>query len=200
MAKDRSLYSEFLSYFDFYGTQPTIFLNNNKKRQTIMGSFFTLCTIAIACGLTGPIFFEYIYGTNPAVSYTNEYGQNFISFDYSSLFFSLSFYYPSNITDTNDTGILSVAPNNYSVIQYINEMYISCTQCNEDFTQTRMNLCASSQFLDTTIKSVSQVKSKNIVEIFRNYSFCFPQGISGNIMDEVAESARQDTSLTLSIQ
>ena len=63
-----------------------------------------------------------------------------------------------------------------------------------------MNLCADSQFTDVKLKSISPRKSEQIITMFKNYSFCFPEGIQGKVRHEgSATNSTSDSSLNMYI-
>jgi hypothetical protein len=197
----RSTFSFFvnaMTLLDRYGTSVGLELNYKMSHKNFLGALITILTIGASLYLTSEIFSDFLNFRKPTVWGSTEYDLKSIDFNFSNFYFAVSFYDPVK-SDTVGAGI---KPNNYTSMKYINQLNITCTTCKNDFQTTQMLLCAEDQFKTTSLKSMSDIKSSSIVDIFKTYSFCFPEKINGTIKDlNATESAKsnQDTSVSVFI-
>ncbi len=189
MAKEKeSKVISILRNFDQNSMPVGLRLKGELETRTITGALLSLLSLFAALAFSSSTFLDWINLTNPKITVGSEFstkgeGQQSskasINFTDANFYMSVSFYNPksSNISS------FQFNDNNYSFVEYINQLNISCTTCAEENTKTRMNLCNDKDFDLINLKSMSKFKSDRIIGIFKKYSFCFPTGFNGTIED-----------------
>jgi uncharacterized membrane protein YgcG len=167
---------------DAFGATVKLKLMGNNQDKNLIGAFISLFMMAASIAMTMPTLLNYILAQNPSVTNSIIYDIPYLNFNLDNFYFSISFFEPKdeNIADA------SADNNDYKKIGFINQLNITCSTCNKGYSKSaRMNLCNKEQFGDSTmsIKSLSKKKTKNILSIFSNYSFCFPDDMIGTIED-----------------
>lgn len=170
---------------DNNGAQVSLLLNRDSRNKTIIGAFLSILSIFASLALSFPKFLHFINLSDPDISVGTEFSVKKnnstttpINFSDSSLFLSISFYSPM-VNTTN----LQFNDNNFTFVQYLNQLPIICSTCQNNLTKNFMNLCNKKEFDNFQLKSMSLSKSNRILIIFRNISFCFPNFLNGTIED-----------------
>lgn len=191
-----------LSSIDMFGESVNLKLNGDNSHKSFIGALVTIAAVVLSIVNTIPSFTNYIYQTNPTISSTITYGNQNLTFNYTNFFFGISFFSPNG-----NVKRLDVSTNNFTAIQYLNQLNVSCPTCNlltannteESVPNSTMNLCNSEMFSDITLKSMSSSNSVGITSIFTKYSFCFPEKMFGIIKSSNETNSTQDSSLQVYI-
>lgn len=187
-----------LTKFDGYGAPIGLTLHGEGDVKSFIGAMISILMIVLSLVFSLSTFMDYVNETNPSVSTAIQYGTPNLTFDYDNFFFAISFYQPKDNID----GVRSPSntTNNYTSLEYINQLNVTCTTCNAAYNPTTlMNLCAESMFTDMPIKSFSKKKATDITDIFSYYSFCLPQNMTGVIEDVQDNTSNLDSTLQVMI-
>jgi len=116
---------------------------------------------------------------NPKVTYDTEQGtENITDLNFSNFFMAYSFFTPKdkNIKFSNET-------NNWNVTSTMTTFLGDCIHDCNNFTFL-MGHCNKTYFEDLTLKGLPLKSSKNISEIFKEYSFCLPKQFKATLLDD----------------
>jgi hypothetical protein len=147
---DTNIFVQNISKFDSFGATVNLQLLGDSQYKNIIGAIISLLTLAASLAMTFSTINNYINGFKPTLTSGIEYGITNTIFNYSTTYLAVSFYYPyANATPTN----IDNTTNNFDKIGYINQLNITCTTCNGDYSKesARMNFCNLKQFTDDTI-------------------------------------------------
>jgi len=183
--KNESKIISFVKGFDSNGGQVSFRLKGDTSNKSIIGAFLSILSLFASIALSFPTFLKFIHFKEPNIVVGTEFStmskndtNTPIDFSDSSLYVSMSFYSP-----LINSSYIQFDDNNYTFVQYINNLPIICSTCKNDDTESYMNLCNDKEFDDIQLKSMSLSKSNRILNIFRNFSFCFPNYLNGSIKD-----------------
>ncbi len=189
MKSTAKLIGSLIRHYDGYGSPVSLLIDGESEVKNVFGGLITLITLFLSLFLSKDCFFDLINHTNPTTTTNIEYNIENSNFNMSSFFMALSFYSPKD-----NSIIIHNKYNDKNKTFYMNNLTYICTNCNQtsstlldgyDVRMRDMNLCNEKTFKDKSIKGLSYNKSDGILSIFRNYSYCFPDGIQGKILNNI---------------
>lgn len=173
--------------FDSNGFPVTLLIKGDSDVKNVWGGLISLFTIFISVFLSIDTLKDYWSNTNPTVTTNTDYNLDQSIFNQSTFYMAVSFFAPVNTTvkKINDNF------NDKDKIYHLNNLTYICTNCTSnnttsyDTTKKEMNLCSKKSFDSVNIKGFSAEKSEDMLSIFRNYSYCFPENLQGNILANI---------------
>jgi hypothetical protein len=187
--------------FDGFGAKIALRLHGDEDVKNLIGAVLSIGMLLTSLLLSAGTFLDFVYKTNPSVTTSVTYGTKNLTFNHDNFFMAISFYTPL----TNISGVKSAgnSTNDYGKMKYINELKTDCSSCNGTYSDDTflLNLCSSSYFSNIqSLKSIATSKSKDIVNIFRTYSFCIPDNLEAVLQDDIVDMNKMsDTSFQIGI-
>ncbi len=197
MTKTRkeSVIVSMIKKLDRNGAQIGFLFNGNSQNQSLIGAFISILSLFGSLYLSIGTFINFVDMTDPKITIGSEFSDSetnsnttFIDFNETSLYMRFSFYanrYEKPTYQFND--------NNFSLTNYYNKLDVLCTNCslgNKSIDTNTINMfsCNKDEFDEIKLKSMSSTKSKRIMNIFKNFSFCIPDQFNGAIKDGELEN------------
>ena len=174
----RNLYSS----FDLYAGAPAITINGEDQSKSILGASITVLIIIATFGLSSSTISDSYNLTNPKVTLDQAQGtQNITNINASNFFMSFSFFTPksNNKKFGNST-------NDYVLTKTMSTIAFDCLhKCTKDINY--MVKCSNtSEFIfksSISLKGLPINISKNITDIFKEFSYCLPDHFKMNLLD-----------------
>lgn len=181
MSKLLGIIANTITFFDSSPSPVSLLIKGESEVSSIFGGIVSLVSIIWSIYLTWATIINYIYNSNPTVITNIQYDVQEEFLKAEDFFVSLSFF------SMKKEGIyLADRYNDLDNVLFLNNITYDCQECNnsllEKDLQTKkrgyLNLCSESYFNNFTISGYSKGKSKGIVDIFKKYSYCMPDGMN----------------------
>ncbi len=167
-----------LSILDLYAEKVKLYIGRKEKSKSIFGTIITLLTMGLCLFLTWSSFEEYYNETNPKLALSTLYNTKELQINETNPFISIGFYVPKNGSKS-----YSNSSTDFNKVNTIKTIAIKCNNCTFDHTLMN-NYCNSTGIDQIRIASLSARTSKNITDIFKTKSFCFPNFKSTLVDDD----------------
>jgi len=184
----------FVAELDLYADGVGLNVGGKCQSKSIIGTFITIFTLGLCFYLTNDLFWQYWDVVNPSLAFSNEYDTKELNINETNPFISIGFFVPK----ANSKGYANSTAD-FNVINTMENVAVSCSDCTIPKDKIFLNNFCDETILDNIkIGTLSSRSSKNLTDIFKTKSFCFPN-FNGTIVDDDVKIKNFISSLTLYI-
>jgi hypothetical protein len=182
----RSIFANIIKSFDLLATPIGLRLYGDTSIKSVVGALISILSLLGAIFLSLDVFQDFVYYRKPDISIGTIYNTNnstAINFSSTDLYFALTIYQPNLLDLTKEKTVTKSPLNNYTDVKYFSDVNFDCIDCQENSIKFKLNLCKVEEFDKIELDSLPRSKQKIILDIFRNFSLCIPDGLNGTIND-----------------
>ena len=180
---------------DFYAGAPGVNIQGEGSAKSPLGASITLLVLIGTFWMAAGTISNVIFISSPSITQDSEQGtENITGLAFSNFFLAYSFFTPLS-SDKN----FGNSTNDYNITSTMSTLLGDCIHGCSNATFL-MGRCEESLFDEiTTLKGLPLNNSKNVTDIFKQYSYCLPPQFKASLMDNDSELTNFISSFTIFI-